>query len=49
MEDVIPNAIEALRLWAEDSEFSDPSDMDAVRVASAEQLAQGVFLVLQRR
>jgi len=46
MEDIIPNAIEALQLWGEDQEFPDPSDMDAVRAASAEQLAQGAFLVM---
>ena len=45
--DVIANAIEALRLWAEDEALPGPSDHDAVvaRDDIREALAAGAYLV----
>ncbi|MDK1386351.1 type II toxin-antitoxin system HicB family antitoxin [Sinorhizobium sp. 8-89] len=46
-EKIIPNAIEALRLWAEDEELPRPSRLDEVlSIAEArERLAAGAFIV----
>ena len=46
VEDVIPNAIEALSLWFEDQDEVDPSSVERVRAAVAEDLADGAFLVM---
>jgi predicted RNase H-like HicB family nuclease len=47
LDDVVPNAIEALSLWFEDGD-SDivPSPIEAVRAAAANDLAAGAFLVM---
>lgn len=45
MEDVVPNAVEALSLWFEDSEEVVPSRVEAVRTAATADLASGAFLV----
>lgn len=46
-EDLIQNAIEALRLWAEDEPLPVPSPIEAVlgRVEVREELAEGAFLI----
>ena len=47
IEDVIPNATEALSLWFEDAdEAMDPSRVEAIRKQVAEDLAEGAFLVM---
>lgn len=47
IEDVIPNAVEALSLWFEDvDEIAEPSSVEAVRQQAAEDLAEGAFLVM---
>ena len=46
VEDVTPNAIEALSLWFEDQDEVDPSSVERVRAAVAEDLADGAFLVM---
>lgn len=45
MEDVLPNACEALELWFEDAEEVKPLRLDQVRVMAAEELAAGAFIV----
>ena len=47
MEDIIPNAIEALGLWFEDAEDAVvPSPVEAIRDLAANDLAEGAFLVM---
>lgn len=46
IEDVIPNAIEALSLWFEDEDEVDPSPVEAIRLRVADDLAEGAFLVM---
>ena len=47
LDDVVPNAIEALSLWFEDGEADvEPSAIEAVRAAAADDLAAGAFLVM---
>lgn len=47
IEDVIPNAIEALSLWFEDmDEIAEPSPVETTREQAAEDLAHGAFLVM---
>lgn len=47
IEDVIPNAVEALSLWFEDGdEAVAPASIEAVRAAAASDLAEGAFLVM---
>lgn len=46
IEDVIPNAIEALSLWFEDEDQVDPSPVEAIRLRVADDLAEGAFLVM---
>lgn len=47
LDDVVPNAIEALSLWFEDGEAHiEPSAIEAVRAAAANELAEGAFLVM---
>lgn len=47
IEDVIPNAIEALSLWFEDGEADiDPRSVEAIRAAAEDDLAEGAFLVM---
>lgn len=46
MEDVIPNAVEALSLWFEDADSDTlPSPVEAIRAQAAEDLREGAFLV----
>ena len=44
--DVIPNAIEALSLWFEDSDVVEPTAVETIRSSAAEDLAEGAFLVM---
>ena len=47
IEDVIPNATEALSLWFEDADDSVvPSPVEFIRQQAAEDLAEGAFLVM---
>jgi predicted RNase H-like HicB family nuclease len=45
LEDVVPNACEALDLWFEDADEVEPSDAGAIGAAHAEDLRAGAFLV----
>lgn len=45
LEDVVPNAADALELWFEDAPEAQPSSPETVRAAVADQLAAGAFLV----
>lgn len=45
MEEVLPNAIQALELWFEDQPEVDPLTMEAVREVAREALAEGAFLI----
>lgn len=45
MEDVLPNAIEAMELWLEDQPEPEASSVAAIREAAAEDLAEGAFLI----
>ena len=45
VEDVLPNACEALALWFEDAEAVVPMRLDQVQAASAADLAEGAFIV----
>lgn len=47
IEDVIPNAVEALSLWYEDAEREiDPRPVETIREEAADDLAEGAFLVM---
>ena len=47
IEDVIPNAVEALSLWFEDGDGDVvPSPVESIRELAAEDLAEGAFLVM---
>ncbi|HKT85621.1 MAG TPA: type II toxin-antitoxin system HicB family antitoxin [Novosphingobium sp.] len=45
IEDVVPNAAEALDLWFDDQPDVKPSRLDQVTEAAHEQLAHGAFIV----
>lgn len=45
LDGLIPAAIEALTLWAEEGHMPQPRDMDAIRAEVADELAQGAALV----
>jgi len=45
LEDVLPNACEALELWFEDAGDIAPRSMEQVRAEVAEDLAAGAFLL----
>ncbi len=45
LEDVMPNACEALALWFEDAGDVDPRGMGAIRAEVADDLAEGAFLI----
>ena len=45
IEDVLPNACEALELWFEDSADIQPMPLEAVRSHFAADLADGAFLI----
>jgi predicted RNase H-like HicB family nuclease len=47
LEDIVPNAVEALTLWFEDAEtMVQPSPIETIRVQAAADLAEGAFLVM---
>ena len=47
IDDIIPNASEALALWFEDAETEvPPSSIEAIRAQAANDLAEGAFLVM---
>jgi predicted RNase H-like HicB family nuclease len=46
IEDVIPNAVEALSLWFEDQDEVEASPVEAIRSRAAADLAEGAFLVM---
>ena len=47
IDDIIPNASEALALWFEDAETEvPPSSIEAIRAQAADDLAEGAFLVM---
>lgn len=46
IEDVIPNAVEALSLWFEDAPMVAPSLVETIRARAADDLAEGAFLVM---
>ena len=47
IDDVIPNAVEALSLWFEDGDgAAAPSSIETVRAAAVNDLAEGAFLVM---
>lgn len=43
--DILPNAVEALELWFEDSPESHPRPLGAVAAECADELAAGAFLI----
>lgn len=45
MEDVLPNACEALELWFEGAEDVHPREMSAIAAEVADELAVGAFLL----
>jgi len=45
IEDVVPNAVEALDLWFDDQPEVEPMGIDKARAAAAEELADGAFLI----
>ena len=45
VEDVLPNACEALELWFEDAEDVRPQRLDEIREAAAADLAAGAFII----
>lgn len=45
IDDLVPNAIEAITLWFEDEERVEPSSIESVRAAAADALAKGAFIV----
>jgi predicted RNase H-like HicB family nuclease len=47
LDDIVPNAVEALSLWFEDGEAEvEPSPVEAIRAAAASDLAEGAFLIM---
>lgn len=46
MDDVLPNAVEALALWFESEPAVEPSSVERVRAAAGADLAEGAFLIL---
>lgn len=45
LNDVIPNAVEALSLYFEDQPIPTPRDLDAIRVEVARDIAEGAALI----
>lgn len=45
MEDVLPNAIEAMELWLEDQPEPEASSVATIREGAAQDLAEGAFLI----
>ena len=46
IEELIPNAVEALSLWFEDEAEVEPSPIERVRALAAGDLAEGAFLIM---
>ncbi len=46
LDQLIPNAVEALSLWFEDEAEVDPSPVERIREVAADDLAEGAFLVM---
>jgi predicted RNase H-like HicB family nuclease len=46
LDDVLPNAVEALSLWFEDQAATQPSSIERVRAAALADLAEGAFLIM---
>jgi predicted RNase H-like HicB family nuclease len=49
LNDVVPNAIEAMEFWLEDQAEPEASSVERIRELAAEDLAGGAFLVLVPR
>lgn len=49
LNDVVPNAVEAMELWLEDQAEPDASTIERIREVAADDLAEGAFLVLVPR
>ncbi len=49
LNDVVPNAVEAMELWLEDQPEPDASPIERIRDLASEDLASGAFLVLVPR
>ena len=49
LNDVVPNAIEAMELWLEDQAEPEASSVERIRELAAEDLAAGAFLILVPR
>ena len=49
LNDVMPNAVEAMELWLEDQPEPGASNVERIREAAADDLAAGAFLVLVPR
>jgi predicted RNase H-like HicB family nuclease len=45
LDDVVPNAIEAMEIWLEDQPEPAASDVSEVRKLAADDLAEGAFLI----
>ena len=45
IDDVLPNACEALELWFEDADATQPRRLDEIRDLAAVDLAEGAFIV----
>ena len=45
IDDVLPNACEALELWFEDADATQPLGLDEIRDLAAPDLAEGAFIV----
>ena len=45
LENLVPNACEALDLWFEGAEEIEPRDVDAIREVAAADLAEGAFMI----
>lgn len=43
--DVLPNAVEALKLWFEDAEMVEPRGLEAIREEARDDIAEGAFLL----
>lgn len=49
LNDVVPNAVEAMDLWLEDKPEPDASSVERIREMAADDLAEGAFLLLVPR
>lgn len=46
LDDVLPNAVEALSLWFDDAAPAEPSSLERVQAAARADLAEGAFLIM---